>query len=68
METAHLPSINWETVTDWWDQGTLAHSFCQFDACSLRGCARCFGSSKERGLEFYAGDVVMEGFLEEMVP
>lgn len=36
--------------------------------CSCRGYARWFGNSKERSLEFYAGDVVMEGFLEEMVP
>lgn len=34
---------------------------------ALRGSAQNFGNSKERGLEPCAGNVVREGFLEEMV-
>lgn len=36
--------------------------------CVLRGSEQYFGNSEERGLEPCAGNVVREGFLEEMVP
>lgn len=35
---------------------------------ALRGSAQYLGNSKERGLEPRAGNVVREGFLEEMAP